>query len=251
MIEPIQQVCALVLGMRVPPSPNWIPLPVHPLLLQLIGAIIARIFVGPELWMNPEWHAVVLAYAQAGQAASQRVRDEYPPWLRWTAKYFDKDVKAIYAARRKGETLLQPVIDARIAEDRDGAEDQKPAVNDGIRWLIESYKAEHKPITAEGILQDEAFIIAASVESTAMTALSILFDLVDRAQSLADIREEIAQVYSQYGSWNRQALGALRIMDSFMKESQRLNTSQFSTQTVFWDSSVNTYTDFERRHHAA
>ncbi len=230
MVEPIQQVCALMLGMRVPPSRDYIPLPAHPLLLQLVAAIIARIFVGPELWMNPEWHAMVLAYAQAGQAASQRVREEYRPWLRWTAKYIDKDVKAIYAARRKGEKLLQPVIDARLAEDRNLAKGEKPAVIDGVRWLIDAYKAEHKPITAEAILQDEAFIVAASVESTAMTALSILFDLVDRPESLAEIREEITQIYAQYGSWTRQALGALRTLDSFMKESQRLNTAQFSTQ---------------------
>ena len=226
MIEPIQQVCALMIGMRVPPSPQWIPLPAHPLLLQLIAAIIARIFVGPELWMNPQWHEMVLAYAQAGQAASQRVRNEYRPWLRWTAKYIDKDVKAIYAARRKGEALLQPVIDARLS-----ADGQKPVANDGIQWLVDAYKAENKPITAEAILQDEAFIVAASVESTAMTAVSILFDLVDHPDSLAEIREEIAQVYSQHGSWTRQALGSLRTMDSFMKESQRVNTSQFSEST--------------------
>ncbi len=82
-------------------------------------------------------------------------------------------------------------------------------------------------------MQDEAFIVAASVEITAMTALSILFDLIDRPESLAEIRDEISQVYAEYGSWTRQALGASRIMDSFMKESQRLHTSQYSMQRSF------------------
>lgn len=233
MIEPIQQVSDMVFGILLPPSRDWTSLNAHSLLLQLISRIMARIFVGPELWHNPEWHAVVLSYSQAGHAASQRVRDEYHLWLRWTAKYFDKDVKAVYATRRKGEGLLKPVIDTRIADDRDRADGQGPGFNDGVRWLIEAYRAENKPTKAEQIMQDEAFIVAASVESTAMTALSILFDLIDRPESLAEIREEISQVYAEYGSWTRQALGALRIMDSFMKESQRLHTSQYSMQRSF------------------
>lgn len=125
------------------------------------------------------------------------------------------------------------MIDTRIADDRDRADGQGPGFNDGVRWLIEAYRAENKPTKAEQIMQDEAFIVAASVESTAMTALSILFDLIDRPESLAEIRDEISQVYAEYGSWTRQALGALRIMDSFMKESQRLHTSQYSMQRSF------------------
>jgi len=223
----------MVFGMLLPSSRDWTSLNAHSLILQLVSQIIARIFLGPELCYNPEWHAVVLSYAQAGHAASQRVRDEYHPWLRWTAKYFDKDVKSIYAARRKGEKLLEPLIDARIADDRDRADGQGSEFNDGVRWLIEACRAENKPIKAGEIMQDEIFIVAASVESTSMTTLSILFDLIDRPESLAEIRDEISQVYAEYGSWTRQALGALRIMDSFMKESQRLHTSQHSMQRSF------------------
>jgi hypothetical protein len=43
---------------------------------------------------------------------------------------------------------------------------------------------------------------------------------------MIEIQDEISTVRQQYGSWTRQSLGALRIMDSFMKESQRIHTLQ-------------------------
>jgi cytochrome P450 len=159
------------------------------------------------------------------------VRDTYRPWLRWTAKYLEKDVKAIYAARRKGEDILQPLIDARVADavNRANNSQQKPMFNDAIQWLVDSYRAENKPVKAAEIMQDVAFLLAASLQSTTLSALCFLLDLVERPESVAEIRDEISQVYAQYGSWTRQSLGALRVLDSFLKESQRLNTFQFST----------------------
>ncbi|RDL36340.1 uncharacterized protein BP5553_05692 [Venustampulla echinocandica] len=229
MIEPIQQACDKVFGILLPPSRDWTPLNGHSLLWPLVSRIMARTFVGPELWDSEEWHAVVSSYFHAGLAASQRVRDGYHPWLRWTAKYFDKDIKAIYAVRRKGEELLKPVIDARIADARNQANGQGPGFNDGVRWLVDAYRAENKPIKAEQIMQDEAFLVGASVHGITVNALSILFDLMDRPESLAEIQAEISQVHAEYGGWTRKSLGALRVMDSFMKESQRLHTPQHCT----------------------
>ena len=233
MIEPIQQACDKTLSTLLPPSQDWTPQNGQSLFWPLVSRIMARAFVGPELWNSDEWHWVVSSYFQAGLAASQRVRDQYHPWLRWSAKYFDKDVKAIYAARRKGQELLQPLIDGRIADALDRDTSREPGFNDGVQWLVDAYMAENKPVKAEQIMQDEAFLVAASLHGTTFTALSILFDLIDRPESLAEIRAEIPRVYAEYGSWTRQSLGALRVLDSFMKESQRLHNFQYSMPRRF------------------
>ncbi|KAI0124122.1 cytochrome P450 [Xylariales sp. AK1849] len=208
---------------------DWTSHSAFALLLPLVSRLMARVLLGPELWDNDEWHTVVTAYFQAGFAASARVRDTYHPWLRWTSRYLDKDVKAIYAARRKGQAILKPVIEARIADSRNSASGQGHGFNDGVRWLVDLYLADFKRVNADQIMQDEAFLVAASVHSIALTTLSVLLDFVDRPDVLADVRYEISQVYAEHGGWTRQSLAALRLLDSFMKESQRLNNFQYNT----------------------
>jgi hypothetical protein len=219
--------------MLLPPNGrDWIPTNGQMFFLQLFSTIMARVLVGPELCANMQWHQTIGSYMLAGHAASQNVRDTYPPWLRWTAKYLNKDVKAIYAIRKQGEALLQPVIEARVAELRGRTKGQEPVHQDAVAWLVASYLADGKPANAEQILQDVCFLVAASVHGITLNGLSILFDLMDRPDSMAEMRGEISKVYAEHGSWTRQALGSLRFMDSFMKESQRVNTFQYCKNGV-------------------
>ncbi|KAK4185837.1 cytochrome P450 [Podospora australis] len=236
LIQPLHQACAKVVPRLIPPSQDWTSHPGFMALFQIVGRLMARVLVGSELWDDDEWHQVCMMYFGAGMIATARVRNGwYPTWLRWTSRFLDKYVIGIYLARRKGQKILKPVVQARVAEVKAKKDDNnsKSKLGDGIGWLAESYMNSGKSRPSPGdIMQDVAFLIAASVPSTASTCLSILYDLIDidHANTLAEIREEISLVFSENGStWTRRALGELRLLDSFMKESQRIHNLQFNT----------------------
>ncbi|KAK8101942.1 cytochrome p450 protein [Apiospora kogelbergensis] len=233
LIQPLQQVCEKLVPGLVSPCPDWTPHNAFYLLMPLVSRLMARVLVGPELWDSDEWHGVIMAYFQAGGEASRHVRDTYPPWLRWTSRYLDKNVKAIYATRRRGQEILKPVIEARLAEATGSgsapARGHGPRFQDGIGWLVDSYMTDNHFVQTDHIMQDQAFLVAASIHSISLTALSALLDLVDHADAIAEIREEIATVFAEHGGWTRQSLAALRLLDSFMKESQRFNNFQYNT----------------------
>lgn len=237
LTQPLHQACAKVIPRLVPPSQDWTPHNAFMLLFPLVSRLMTRVLLGPELWDDDGWHQVANLYFQAGSAASTHVRDTYPSWLRWTSRYLDKDVKTVYAARRQGQAILKSVIEARLAEIDHGVGGPglRSGFSDGLGWLVESYLAEKKPVDPNNIMQDTAFLLAASVPSTTHTALSILLDLVDvdNADALAKIREEISLRYAEHGSWTRQSLGSLRLLDSFMKESQRIHNLQYSSYQPF------------------
>jgi hypothetical protein len=92
-------------------------------------------------------------------------------------------------------------IDARVADVLDRLRGGEPALNDAVQWGIDAYTAENKPVNANQVMQDEAFRVAASLHGTTFTAPSVLFDLIDRPESLAEIRAEISRVYAEHGSW--------------------------------------------------
>lgn len=85
-----------------------------------------------------------------------------------------------------------------------------------------------KKLSADELVQNVFIIMVASIHSTAMIALSILFDLLDHPESVREIRAEIARVKSDQlpssGAWTRQGLAELRVLESFMRETLRVHS---------------------------
>ncbi|KAH6627324.1 cytochrome P450 [Chaetomium tenue] len=207
-------------------QPNWTPVVTYQFLLNVFSRITARSLVGPELCDNQEWQDIILGFTNSAFKASHGVRARYHPWTRWLAKYFDGDVKDVYRYRKRAGNLLRPILETRKAEYKARGKGEKVKHEDGIQWILDAYHSTGSTLTPDKLAQDEFIITIASIHSSAATALSILYDLMDRPECLVEIQEEISKVLKQYGSWTRQSLAALRIMDSFMKESQRVHTLQ-------------------------
>ncbi|KEY71951.1 hypothetical protein S7711_07100 [Stachybotrys chartarum IBT 7711] len=215
-----------VIKMELSRNLNWTPVITFQFMLKLFSRITSRVFVGPELCENDAWLGVILGYTNSAFRATHGVRAKYHPSMRWLAKYIDKDVKDVYKFRQMARNLLRPVLEARIADAKAESEGEPASYADAVRWLYDAYRSKSKTMSLDTLAQDEFVIAVASIHSTAATAVSILYDLLDHPDSLAEIQDEIRQVSGQYGEWTRKSLGQLRILDSFMKESQRMHTLQ-------------------------
>ncbi|KAK0621904.1 cytochrome P450 [Bombardia bombarda] len=218
LIPHMQEQCLVAYKELMPDCQDWTPIVTFPLLLKIFIRITARLFIGSELCNNHEWLDLVIDFTNAVFKASYSVRARYRPYTRWLANYFDPDVKQVYKLRYKAGELLCPVLEARKAGEGEYA--------DGVQWLWDEYHGSGKELTPDKLALDEFIIIIASIHSSAATALSILYDLINHPHSLAEIRTEVEQVKREHGAWTRHSLAALRVLDSFMKESQRVHTLQ-------------------------
>jgi cytochrome P450 len=185
--------------------------------------------VGPDLY--EQWATLASEYLPASSKAGRNIRF-YPSFLRWTAKYVDPSIKALYRKRIEAGALLQPVLEARLAELNSGL---KKKHEDAIQWVIEEHRAKGHTVTADELAQSLLALIIAATHQTTMTATWLLFDLIEHPDSLAEIRQEIGNVHSKLngGSWTRIKLGELRIMDSFMTETMRYHSSTQSKDCCF------------------
>ncbi|KAL4879214.1 cytochrome P450 [Aspergillus karnatakaensis] len=234
LIPAIQETCSSALTNHLPHSKDYTPQNIQMLFWAPISRIMTLVLVGPELKDNEDWNFLVGGYLLVGQMTAKRVRETYPSWLRWTAKYIDKYVYYIRYFRWKGERMLKPLIKDRVADYKKraaGGGKGKPGFNDGIQWLVDSYLADGEKVKVGSVMQDMSFLMSASLHGILMNGVTILYDLVERPEALREIREEIARVEEANGEkgWNRQSLGSLLALDSFMKESQRLHTFQHYT----------------------
>jgi cytochrome P450 len=122
---------------------------------------------------------------------------------------------------RRAKKLLVPEIMRRRSQvkDRDPKED-----NNLLSWMMEiATPAESDPYDLAHL---EVVMSLASIHTSQMNAVHILYDLAARPEYFEPLREEIAQLIREDGpwkNWQKPAFSKLRKLDSFMRESQRFN----------------------------
>jgi ent-kaurene oxidase len=198
--------------------------PPYHILVYAIARITALALVGAELCENDEWVGQSIQTTIQVIMASQSVKGKWHPWFRWIAKYYDEPTKVVVQNRKRAAELLAPVLEKRKATTDLKSKVGQLQYQDAVQWLLEQYRGQGKTLTPELLAQDELFLTIASTHSTGGTTLSTLFDLIDRPEAMKEIIEEINRTYAKHNGWSRQALNELWLLDSFMRESQRVHS---------------------------
>lgn len=100
---------------------------------------------------------------------------------------------------------------------------------DGLQWIIDEAYATEDPrqLDVKRVAHRLIFVNDISMHSTGYTASNVIRDLVRSRQSLGYIealRSESARVLKEAGgSWTRQAVSQLHLIDSTIRESMRLS----------------------------
>lgn len=227
LIEPMQSLCFRAAEKEMPACPDWSSIVLYPKILELFSQMSARVMVGPELC--DAWPAISMRYITRVLAAQGAIRKRYWPSLYWTAYYLNPEVAEVNEARREAAELVRPVLEARQAAfASSGARAERH--DDFIQWVMDSYRAGGKAVTSDEVVQNIFIVMFASMHGTSFIALQALFSLVSTPGVLAEIREEIKRVskdeLKNSRVWTRHALGELRMMDSFMKETLRMKPFQ-------------------------
>jgi cytochrome P450 len=80
-----------------------------------------------------------------------------------------------------------------------------------------------KHMTLEHLADEQAFISVASIHTSMATLTHFLYDILAHPEYIPELVEEIKGSLKYDGRWTKQNLTKLKKLDSFMKESQRLN----------------------------
>jgi cytochrome P450 len=172
-----------------------------------------------------------MGFVESALSAPSKVKVKYPRWLYWLAQYTNDGVIDMRKRRERACELLAPVLRNRVkATEELKAQGIKKVkgprkYEDGVQWLLDAHTAHGKDLTPDRLARDLFVIMTASIHSTSGAALAMLFDMLEHPEALPDIKEEIQQVRSKLsgGVWTRKALGDLRVLDSFMRESARVH----------------------------
>ncbi|CAD6444951.1 574f7162-9d91-4dd4-b04b-ccc169e0b55a [Sclerotinia trifoliorum] len=216
---------------------NWTKVTVAERMARLVALLSGRVFVGKPLSRNEEWIKTTLEYT----VDAVKARDEvlrYPELIQNLAAPFLPQIRTVKQNKAKAAQLLRPIIEECMRKFKEGKMGDKESTdefddNQGtfISWLLKwtDEKNREDPF----MLADSQMTLSfAAIHTTSMAISHVLFDLASHPEFIEPLREEIEQVIAEDGTevdgsglrnLKQQSFTKLKKLDSFLKESQRLN----------------------------
>ncbi|KAJ5155044.1 uncharacterized protein N7500_010483 [Penicillium coprophilum] len=201
-------------------SSDWHEVALLPSMLRLIAKVSSLVFVGEPLCRNPVWLETVINFTiirHHAILALHKCPAVLRPVLHWLLPPCQKLRREIGTARK--------LIDSSLEISRKNPQTEKFS---SVAW-IDAFASGKKYDAAMVQLR----LANASIHSSADLLVKVLINLSDQPGLIQDLREEIISVLGENG-WRSSTLNQLKLVDSVLKESQRLHpvtTGSFSRFT--------------------
>lgn len=189
--------------------------------LTIIARLSSRIFLPEPLCHDEEWLKIAVDYTVDFFTAAFVLR-MFPAFMRPLVHWFLPQTRKIRKEVETATKLIEPELARRRklkAEAlREGRTYQAPV--DALTWL--DVAAEKQGIEYNYVWGQLNYSLGA-IHTTTMTFVYVVYDLIERPQYIELLREEINSVWKEGEEITKAVLYKLKLMDSFMKESQRLS----------------------------
>lgn len=190
-------------------------------LLRIVAGVSSRVFVGQPRNRDEKWLETAVNYTLDVFRVSSELRP-YPEFLRrFVAPRLDS-TKRLQGHIDKAKECFGGIFAERLAglqQPDDGIRHHKP--NDMFQWMVDSTSTsiDRDP---EVLIRKMLFLTLAAVHTSTMSVTHALLDLCAYTEYKEPLQEEISRVVKNQG-WTLGAINELMLLDSFMKESQRIN----------------------------
>ncbi|KAM0236630.1 hypothetical protein ACHAP5_009316 [Fusarium lateritium] len=202
---------------------DWTPVKVHDRVLRLVATNNARVFQGTAASLDEEWLAASTGYVLACFDCIRALK-QWHPWLRPLVYRFIPERAAIKDQWAKGRKRVMASMNER--KKKGGNLEDPPTMLDHLS----SGKNESLVDDVETQLLHQMTLIAVGTVTTFSSTTQAIYDLAAHPEYIPILRQEIESVPGdQNGDFNKDSVMKMEKLDSFLKESQRLNSPDLTT----------------------
>ena len=186
-------------------------------MLQVIARISSRVFLGDQLCRDENWLRITKDYTVKSFNAANELR-LWPAPLRTIASRFLKSSGEVRQLVKQAREVIEPIYNQRRQlRSKALAEGKKyEGFNDAIDWVED--EAKGKPYDPVAI---QLGLSLAAIHTTSDLSAKVLINLVKNPSIIEALREEMTTVLNEHG-WSKNALFKMKLLDSVIKESQRM-----------------------------
>ncbi|KAK1675800.1 cytochrome P450 [Colletotrichum godetiae] len=223
LTKPLSEESTLVLRHVLSDSTEWHKISPQEDIMRIVSRLSTRVFAGEELCRNEDWVRVSSDYT----AAAFGVGYEVGQWPRWSRPYVHWFLPACWRVRSllaEARATLKPYIQRR---DRIKAEalargETKDLFDDAIEWFEKESPEKRDQATTQISLS------LVAIHTTTDLLTQTMIDLAEHPELVQPLRDELVRVLGAEGL-KKTALYNLKLMDSVIKESQRMKPVLLST----------------------
>lgn len=182
---------------------------------QIVAQMVTRGFLGDDdLCRDPSWLQLIYDFLEDSFIAAHILR-RWPMPTRLFASWFLPSCRKVRAELREVIKRLEPLLEK--AEDPDSDSD----VN-ALSWVKDASKGDAYDFTTLQLT-----LALASLDTSTDLLAKAVCDMADNQDLVQDLRKEIIEVVGGEGM-TKSSLQKLYLLDSAMKESQRLRPLGYS-----------------------
>ncbi|KAF9888074.1 hypothetical protein FE257_009339 [Aspergillus nanangensis] len=221
---PLSRETAALLKEKLPKSDEWQSFTFAQEIPHIVARLSSLVFLGEKICRNQEWLNVSVNYTIDAFVTARDLR-LWPSITHRIVHWFLPSAKRL----RKHTTVATGIIQAEIRKRdliRQGKlpEEDPPRTHaDALDWFRE---------VARGRPYDETTIqiglSLAAIHTTSNLITNVMYDLTAYPQYIQPLRDEIKAIVAEDGMLKKTSLTKMKMMDSVMKESQRVNAASIA-----------------------
>ncbi|KAF2649034.1 putative cytochrome P450 [Lophiostoma macrostomum CBS 122681] len=202
-----------------PNSEEWTPVKPYYALLEVTARVVSRVLLGLPVCRNAEWLESATQFTE-NIFESIVIMRYFPPWLYTPLGFLLPSVWRTQGYVRKVHNLLGPLFAKRLEDLDNGTYKPAPGTQpDVFSWLAELSEGRDRDPTK--LAHYELLLAQASIHTTLVREVNVLYDIIVEPRYLSMLREEIA--HTQQTGWSKRSYHELHKLDSILKESQRVH----------------------------
>lgn len=187
---------------------------------RMFAQIMSRVFINDkDYYRNPDWVHASSEYVELAAVAGFELR-RFPKWAKPLAAPFFPNCRKLRSILHHINTLLKPLKESL---DQRGLEDDPKSPLDFLYKQVHSQSEELGPMLMA--------LCLVSYDGGAELFTHVLYSVLGDDQLVKDLRSEIINVVGKEGGFNKNALQNLVLMDSALKEAQRLHPESVREST--------------------
>ncbi|RPD64699.1 cytochrome P450 [Lentinus tigrinus ALCF2SS1-7] len=195
---------------------EWITVNAIQSTLKIVSRASNRVFVGLPVCRNQEYLDLAIRFTI--DVIKDKVFISFiPESLKVSlGQYFS----AVKSTVRQTIPHLKPLLDERRAKLEEFGDDYPEKPNDMLQWILEgSIPRNYSDVQ---IIERIMLVNFAAIHTSSNSIAHALLDLAAYPEYIQPLREEIEGIISAEG-WSKAAMGKMWKVDSFLRESQRIN----------------------------
>jgi hypothetical protein len=198
---------------------DWVSVNAFSVLLRLVARSSARVFVGKPLCRDEVWLETSIGFAGEVFLTATDIR----PYANFVRPFVAPFLKSRKRLLKRLDVAAEKIVSV-MRSYREGEMDRKemPAA----LWMMDvAGKGSKEQTDPNDLALKQLFLSLAALHTTTTHLLQAVYDLCANPEYVEELKKEIKEVLGDdvWGSWNNARSLKLQKMDSFLKESQRVN----------------------------